>query len=192
MCVHAFSSVWVLNHDGWQGEEQRARVCVHQDTVHLHPSPVNAAAAPLRLWDTLLTSQWILGDLSCGVTEFKPRMYAIHNSIFIVLLAFICSSFYFHPLSFPLFLLSCLTIIIFCVPSSASFVFSSLALSYCSLSLKTFLSLPSCLFFRDVICHDPIYILHSGNNSSNIPALIFILTISVTKWLKSLIKMVQW
>lgn len=124
MCVHAFSSVWVLNHDGWQGEEQRARVCVHRDSVHLHPSPVNAAAAPLRLWDTLLTSQWILGDLSCGVTEFKPRMYAIHNSIFIFLLAFICWSFYFRPsfpFIFPLFLLPCLTIIIFCVPSSASF-----------------------------------------------------------------------
>lgn len=65
--VHA----WVWNHDGWCLEEQRAWVRVHQDSVHLHPSPVNAAAAALTLWDTLLTSLWILGDLSCGVNRVQ-------------------------------------------------------------------------------------------------------------------------
>lgn len=89
MCVHASSGVWVWNHDGWPGEEQRAWHGVHGHSVHLHPSPVNAAAAALRLWDTLLMSQWILGDLSCGVTEFRPWQNALHASILFFLLAFV-------------------------------------------------------------------------------------------------------
>lgn len=117
MCVHAYGSVWVWNHDGWRGEEQRAAGCVHQDSVHLHPSPVNAAAAALRLWDTLLMSQWILGDSSCRVAEFKPCMYAIHNSIFILPFAFIFCSFS----SFLYLDHSCLLL-------SPSFIRSSLAL----------------------------------------------------------------
>lgn len=85
MCVHASGSVWVWNHDGWAAEEQRAGDCVHRRAVRLHPSPLNAAAAAApRLRDTMLTSQWILGDLSCQVAGFKPREDAIHNSILIL------------------------------------------------------------------------------------------------------------
>lgn len=113
MCVHASGSVWVWNHDGWAAEEQRAGDCVHRRAVRLHPSPLNAAAAAApRLRDTMLTSQWILGDLSCQVAGFKPREDAIHNSILILYL----SSFYLvlHLLLFTFTLL----LFPFCSPIS--------------------------------------------------------------------------
>lgn len=106
--VHA----WVWNHDRWCLEEQRAWVRVHQDSVHLHPSPVNAAAAALTLWDTLLTSLWILGDLSCGVNRVQapscmpstaPSWY---SPVFVLLYrswsltgSYLCSTFPFPSLS---------------------------------------------------------------------------------------------
>lgn len=88
MCVHVFSRRRLWNHDGWRGEEQRARDCVHQDSARLHPSPANAAAAALRLWDALLTSQWILGDLSYRFSEFTPRMCAAHTHICVLMFIF--------------------------------------------------------------------------------------------------------
>lgn len=97
-CVHASSSVWLYNHDWW---EQRARGCVHPNiSIHL-------LLIQQRLWDTLLTSQWILGDFSCRDTEFKPCMYAIRNPILIISYALLFPfPFSFHSLSsycFPSF-----------------------------------------------------------------------------------------
>lgn len=145
MCVHASGSVWVWNHDGWAAEEQRAGDCVHRRAVRLHPSPLNAAAAAApRLRDTMLTSQWILGDLSCQVAGFKPREDAIHNSILILYL----SSFYLalHLLLFSFTLL----LFPFCSPIS---LFSPSCFSTCLylLSAKTFLYLP--VGSLDVITH---------------------------------------
>lgn len=136
MCVHASGSVWVWNHDGWAAEEQRAGDCVRRRAVRLHPSPLNAAAAAApRLRDTMLTSQWILGDLSCQVAGFKPREDAVHNSILILYL----SSFYLalHLLLFSFTLL----LFPFCSPIS---LFSPSCFSTCLYlrSAKTFLHLP--------------------------------------------------
>lgn len=70
---------------------------------------------------------WVIYHVESQSSSPACMPYTTPSSFF--LLAFICWSFYFRPsvpFIFPLFLLPCLTIIIFCVPSSASFLFSSL------------------------------------------------------------------
>lgn len=94
MHVHVLGRLWVLNHDGSASREQGAQDCVHRRSKHLHPSPVNAAAAAVRGSGTLSDVPMNPGWFIMWSQSWSPdaRRKAILIFLFLYFCVFLTSS----------------------------------------------------------------------------------------------------